>query len=80
MEKRTFTDASIVAYLQASNRPFKIIPQKNQSGQIEFLVEGPDIETALTELYSNVPIGVLDFIRCLKGLRSSIFALKGDRK
>lgn len=79
MEQRIFSDPSIPAFLQASNKPFNVIPQRNNSGQVEFLVEGADIDKALGELYSNAPIGVLDFIRCLKGLRSSIFALKGAR-
>jgi len=80
MEKRIFSDPSIPAYFQASNKNFKIIPQRNQNGQVEFLVEGQDIDKALTDLYSNARVGVLDYIRALKGFRSSIFALKGNRQ
>ncbi len=80
MEKRIFSDPTIPAYFQASNKPFKVIPQRNDNGQVEFLVEGKDIDKALNELYSNASVGVLDLIRCLKGLRSSIFALKGGRR
>jgi hypothetical protein len=80
MEKRIFSDPTIPAYFQASNKPFKVIPQRNDSGQVEFLVEGKNIDKALDELYSNTPVGVLDMIRCLKGLRSSIFALKGGQR
>jgi len=80
MEKRIFSDPSIPAYFQASNKNFKIIPQRNQNGQVEFLVEGQDIDKALTDLYSNAQVGVLDYIRALKGFRSSIFALKGNRQ
>ena len=79
MEKRTFSDPSIPAFFQASNKPFKVIPQRNTAGQVEFAVEGKGIDKALGELYGNTPVGALDFIRCLKGLRSSIFALKGGR-
>ncbi|MBI5739627.1 MAG: hypothetical protein HZA16_02800 [Nitrospirae bacterium] len=79
-QTRIFTDVTIPAFLQASNKGFTIIPKKNQAGQVEFIVEGRDIDGALTELYSNAPIGCLDFIKSLKGLRSSIFALKGERK
>lgn len=80
MEKRIFSDPSIPAFFQASGKPFKIIPQRSHSGQVEFIVEGQDIDNALLELYGNVPVGVLDFIKALKGLRSSIFALKGCTK
>ncbi len=79
MEKRTFQDASIPAFFQAANKSFKIIPQKNESGKVDFLVEGQGIDEALTELYSNQQVGALDFLRALKGFRSSIFALKGGR-
>lgn len=80
MEKRIFSDASIPAFFQAANKPFKVIPQRKDNGQVEFCVEGHDIDKALDELYANSPVGVLDFIRCLKGLRSSIFALKGVQR
>jgi hypothetical protein len=81
LEKRIFSDPSIPAYFQASNKNFRIVPQRNtNTGQVEFLVEGETIDKALDELYQNAPVGVLDFIRNLKGLRSSIFALKGGKR
>ena len=81
MEKRIFTDTSIPAYFQASGKPFKVISQVNtKSGQVEFCVEGENIDLALNELYANVTIGVLDYIKAFKSLRSSIFALKGERR
>jgi hypothetical protein len=80
MEKRIFSGSSIPAFFQAANKPFKIIPQRNAIGQVEFLVEGNYIDGALSELYSNAAVGVLDFIKAFKGLRSSIFALKGGNR
>lgn len=80
MEQRIFSDPVIPATFKATCKPFKITPQKNSKGDIEFLVEGEGIDKALHELYENVPVGVLDFIKELKSLRSSIFALKGDRR
>jgi len=80
MEQRIFSDPSIPAYFQASNKPFNVTPRRNINGQVEFSVEGQGIDKAIDELYSNTPVGALDFIRCLKGLRSSIFALKGGQR
>lgn len=80
MEKRIFSDPSIPAFFQASSKPFKVIPQRNTDGQVEFLVQGVDIDKAVSELYSNAPVGALDFIKALKGLRSSIFALKVGKR
>lgn len=77
MEKRIFSDPSIPAFFSAKSKPFKIIPQRNEkTGQVEFLVEGSGIDEALDQLYANESIGALDFIKALKALRSSIFALK----
>jgi len=80
MEKRTFSDPSIPAFFQAANKPFKVIPHRNDTGQVEFIVEGENIDNALNELYENTSVGCLDFIKSLKGLRSSIFALKGGQR
>lgn len=77
-EKHTFEDAVIVAFLSLRN--YKISPQKTDSGKVVFVVEGEKIDNALQELYGNASVGVLDFIKALKGLRSSIFALKGGQK
>lgn len=81
MEQRIFSDPSIPAFFEASHKPYKIIPQRNSvSGQVEFLVEGIGIDEALDELYADFPVGVLSYIRSLKGLRSAIFALKGGKR
>ena len=76
METRIFSDPTIPSYFVASNKPFKVIPQRNDNGQVEFAVEGQGIDKALDELFKNAPVGVLDYIKALKGFRSSIFALK----
>ena len=80
MERRIYSDPAIPAFFQAAGKPFKISPQRNpDTGQVEFLVEGDDLDIALHELYGNTRLGVLDFLRALKGYRSAIFALKGTR-
>jgi hypothetical protein len=75
VEKQTFEDASIVTYLSLRN--FKIIPQRTDIGRVVFVVEGPNITEALQEIYQNKKVGVLDFIKTLKVIRSSIYTLKG---
>ena len=81
MEQRIFSDPSIPAFFQAANKTFKITPQRNnESGQVEFFVEGMGIDKAVNELFQNAPVGVLDYIKSLKSLRSSIFALKGGQR
>lgn len=83
MEKRIFSDVTIPSYFEAANKHFKITPQKNHStGQVEFIVEGngSEIDAALNELYQDAKVGALSYIRAQKGLRSSIFALKGGAR
>ncbi len=79
MSRRTFSDPTIPSFFIAAGKPLKVTPLKNLSGQVEFRVEGEDIDGALQELYANASVGVLDYIKALKSLRSSIFALKGER-
>ncbi len=81
METRVFQSPDQPAYFKAKNYPFQIIPQKDPiTGRVEFLVIGECIDNALQELYANTPVGVLDLIKELKSLRSSIFALKGGQR
>jgi hypothetical protein len=81
MEKRVFSDPAIPAFFQAANKPIKVTPQRNnKTKQVEFFAEGDGIDEALAELYADAPVGALSYIKALKGLRSSIFALKGGSK
>jgi hypothetical protein len=68
-------DSIIVAYLFLKGHRF--IPTKREDGRVVFRVEG-DISEDLQEIYQNVQVGILDFIKSLKAIRSSIFALKGS--
>ena len=77
MEKRVFSDPTIPAFFVASKKSFSITPQPNpSSGQIEFLVSGQNIDSAVQELYQNVRIGALDLIVAIKMMRNSIYALR----
>lgn len=78
MEKQTFEDASIVAFLSLKN--YKIIPHKADTGKVVFTVEGENINQGLQDLYGNENVGALDFIKAMKAIRSSIFALKGGQR
>ena len=74
MDKQTFEDASVVSFLALNN--FKVTPHRTPEGKVVFIVEGRNIGQALQELYQNAPVGALDFIKTMKAMRSSIFALK----
>ncbi len=76
-ETYTFEDSSIVAFL--SIKKFKITPQKAGTGRVVFVVEGSDINKALTALYNNEKVGALDLLKAIKAIRSSIFVLKAAR-
>lgn len=78
MDKLLLDDTSVVAFLAVLN--FKITPQKKTDGKVGFLIEGAGIDRALEALYNNTTVGILDYIKAFKGLRSSIFALKGGQR
>jgi len=75
MEQQTIEDTSLVAFLALKGYQFK--PIRRSDGRIIFQIEG-DFITELQELYSNPSVPVLDYIKWLKTVRSSIFALKGQ--
>ena len=81
METRVYQDPNPPAFFEATHKPSQIIPQKDPvTGRVEFLVIGERIDAALQELYANAPVGAHDFIKALKGLRSSVFRVEGVQK
>ncbi|MGO9138357.1 MAG: hypothetical protein ACLP9S_18585 [Syntrophales bacterium] len=66
-------DVTLAAFLQQRGR--SITPRRKPNGRVVFEARG-DITADIQALYSNQQVGILDFIRILKSLRSSIFALK----
>lgn len=73
MNKHTIEDTSIVAFLALRGHHFK--PFKQTNGRIAFEISG-DCEKDLQELYANPTAPLLDYIKWLKTVRSSIFTLK----
>jgi hypothetical protein len=70
-------DAMLVAWL--SLKKHKITPKRRPDGRIVFEITG-NIDSDLEELYANGKVGALDFLKALKTIRSSIFALKDSLK
>lgn len=68
-------DTSIVAYLHY--RGFKFVPIKKgtDNNRVGFKVFG-NIDSALSDFYSNDKVGIQDFIGCLKAVRGSMFLTK----
>lgn len=79
--ERIFSDPTIPAYIKASKKTIRVLPHKDSTGTVVFVVEGDKelIEEAISEFYRNALIGVLDFIKELKELRSSIYVLRGEK-
>lgn len=74
-----FEDATIVAFLACQGH--QITPLRNSNGRVVFEVDG-DISKDIEAFYANQLVGVADYVRTFKALRSSIFTLKamGTRK
>lgn len=78
MEQKIFNNPEIPAFIKASQKTIKVVPHRNVTGTVVFIVEGDKkiIEEAITEFYGNASIGILDFIKEFKELRSSIYVLR----
>ena len=68
-----FQDTNIVGYLHYKG--FKFTPYDVGGGRIGFKVYG-DIDDTVSEMYKNPDVKVMDFIKCLKSIRSAMFTLK----
>lgn len=72
-----FEDATVVAFLAL--RGHTITPLRNPNGRIIFEVEG-DIARDVEAFYTNQPVGIMEYVRTLKGIKSQIFTLKSMRR
>lgn len=68
-----FEDVTIVAFLALKGH--NITPLKTSSGRIAFEVEG-DIAADVDAFHTNQAVGIMDYVRMLKSLRSTIFTMK----
>jgi hypothetical protein len=87
MEIRTYEDPTLpaglimVSRLDSNIGPIIVLPRKLLTGKVVFDAKGEHLDEAVEKLYQNFPVGWLDFVKELKSLRGSIFALKaGGRR
>lgn len=80
--EQVFSDPSIPAFIKALKKSIKVLPYKEPTGVVVFIVEGDknSIEEAIDEFYKNASVGVLDYIKELKELRSAIYVLRSKCK
>lgn len=74
--QRMFEDPVIPAGLKSLDPLIEVRARKLPTGRIGFDVSGENLDELLQKLFSNTPVGWLDFVKELKSLRGSIFALK----
>lgn len=72
-----FEDATIVAFFVL--RGHTVVPMRNPNGRIIFEVEG-DIARDVEAFYTNQPVGIMDYVSTLKGIKSQIFTLKSMKQ
>jgi hypothetical protein len=77
MEQRKELEDSILAGIIATFKNIKVNPKRDFSGRVVFLVSG-DVDEAIEAVYANRPVGALDVLRSIKGMRQAIFSLKGN--
>ena len=88
-QETVFEDYSIISFcsLPEIQKKYELIitPFKQSNGRVAFRVIG-DIESAVAEIYANKKVGISDFMKALRSVRSTIFTLRnlgnveGDRK
>ena len=72
-----FEDATIVAF--CALRCHTATPMRDPNGRIVFEVEG-DIARSVEAFYTNQQIGIMDYVRIFKMIKSQIFTLKSMKR
>lgn len=72
-----FEDATIVAFLAL--RGHTATPLRNPNGRVVFEVEG-DIARSVEAFYTNQQVGIMDYVRIFKMIKSQIFTMKAMKK
>jgi hypothetical protein len=70
-------DATLVTWLHLRGHEFT--PFKRADNRVVFKVEG-DVSESLKAYFNNAHVGVLDYVKAYKAIRSSIFVLKAEHK
>lgn len=78
-------DTNLVAYLKLCGYvavPFRCLDDPRDPNRVAFNIEGSveDVEAATKEFYSNKLVGVQDFCRCIKEIKSVTHALRKLRQ
>jgi hypothetical protein len=75
--ERIIEDAILAGILETFPEITDVLPEKPSNGRVQFRIVG-DVETALSKIYQNHPIGALDVLKAIKSARQAIFSLKGQ--
>jgi hypothetical protein len=71
-------DTSLVAFLLLKGHRIKPWRETNSPDHVSFDIEGEalEIEFDMQKYYNNEQVGIQDFIKCLKEVKSQMYNLK----
>ena len=71
-------DTSIVAFLKLKRHDTVPFTTSDDSQRVKFKIGGDpqQIESDIVAFYGNESVGIFDFIRCLKEIKSQMYSLK----
>ena len=79
-DKETFfEDWSIIAFFSLpevqKKYQLQITPFNNLAGRVAFRVRG-DLDSAIADIFANRKVPINDYLKAIKGVRSTIFTLR----
>jgi hypothetical protein len=71
-------DTTVVAFLKLKNHAVISFTTLEEPQKVKFKIGGDpqQIELDIVSFYGNATVGVLDFCRCLKEIKSAMYNLK----
>jgi hypothetical protein len=70
-------DSMIVAYLVCRGHEYE--PVMTEQGRVTFRVFG-DVDAHLREMYEGYSINIMQYLKCLRQVRASMFSKKDESK
>ena len=71
-------DTSLIAFMLLKGHKIREWQNKEDPSRVSFDIEGSpeDVEKDMQAYYSNVPVGIQDYVRCYKEVKSRLYNFK----
>jgi hypothetical protein len=78
MGVRELSDSMLIAFLDF--RGATIQPRTDGTGRVTFVISSTNLDELIGEYYANPQVPLIDYLHCLRKIKTAIFDLKGSAR